>query len=96
MGGANPYGPRPGAPYGIEPVSGQPYSDKQKIIAFVLQFFLGAFGAGRFYTGHIGLAIAQFVVTWATCGLGSIWPTIDAIMMLVGQVPDSDGRPLRD
>ncbi|MEZ4225043.1 MAG: TM2 domain-containing protein [Polyangiaceae bacterium] len=93
---SNQFGPRPGAPYGIEPATGRPYSDKQKLIAFILQFFLGAFGAGRFYTGHIGLAIAQIIVTWATCGIGSIWPTIDAIMMLVGQVPDSDGRPLRD
>ncbi len=95
-GGQNAYGPRPGAPYGIEPTSGLPYSDKQKLIAFLLQFFLGAFGAGRFYTGHIGLGIAQFIVTWVTCGLGSLWPTVDSIMMLVGQVPDVDGRPLRD
>ena len=95
-GGHNPHAPRPGAPYGIEPTSGLPYSDKQKLIAFLLQFFLGAFGAGRFYTGHIGLGIAQFIVTWVTCGIGSLWPTIDSILMLVGQVPDVDGRPLRD
>ena len=91
-----PGGPQPGAPYGIDPVTGLPFSDKQKIIAFVLQIFLGAFGAGRFYTGHIGIAIAQIIVTWVTCGFGAIWPTIDGIMMLVGRVTDADGRPLRD
>lgn len=96
FGAAAQYGPRPGAPYGIEPSTGVPYSDKQKIIGFVLQFFLGAFGAGRFYTGHVGIAIAQIIVTWATCGLGSLWPTIDGIMMLAGRVTDVDGRPLRD
>ena len=73
-----------------------PYSDKQKIVAFVLQFFLGAFGAGRFYTGHTTIAIAQIIVTWVTCGIGAIWPTIDGILMLVGRVPDAEGRPLRD
>jgi TM2 domain-containing membrane protein YozV len=88
--------PQPGAPYGIDPNTGIPFSDKQKIVGFVLQLFLGAFGAGRFYTGHTGLAIAQIAVSWLTCGFGSIWPLIDGIMMLTGKVTDSDGRPLRD
>jgi TM2 domain-containing membrane protein YozV len=73
-----------------------PFSDKQKIVAFVLQFFLGFFGAGRFYTGHTGIAVAQILVSWLTCGLGTLWPTIDGILMLVGKVPDAQGRPLRD
>ncbi len=73
-----------------------PYSDKQKIVAGILQLALGSFGAGRFYTGHTGIAIAQIAVSWLTCGIGAIWPMIDGVMMLVGNVPDSDGRPLRD
>jgi hypothetical protein len=92
-GGYNPNDPE--APYGRDPF-GIPFSDKQKLIAGLLQIFLGAFGAGRFYTGHTGIAIAQIAVTWLTCGFGGIWPLIDGIMMLVGKVPDSDGRPLRD
>ena len=87
---------QPGAPYGIDPKTGLPFSDKQKMIAFLLQLMLGAFGAGRFYTGHIGIAIAQIAVTWITCGFGAIWPLIDGIMMLTGSVTDVDGRPLRD
>jgi TM2 domain-containing membrane protein YozV len=86
----------PGAPYGVHPVTGIPYSDKQKMIAGLLQIFLGGFGAGRFYTGHTGMAIAQIAVTWLTCGAGAIWPLIDGIMMLMGNVPDVEGRPLRD
>jgi hypothetical protein len=88
-------GASPDAPYGIDPVSGMPFSDKQKMVAGLLQIFVGWAGAGRFYTGHTGIAIAQ-IATWLLCGLGSIWTLIDGIMMLTGKVTDSDSRPLRD
>ena len=87
---------QPNAPCGIEPTTGLPYSDKSKMVAGLLQIFLGSFGAGRFYTGHTGLAIAQIAVVWCTCGIGAIWPLIDGVMMLTGKVPDAEGRPLRD
>ncbi len=83
----------PNAPYGIEPMTGLPYSDKQKMVAGLLQIFLGTFGVGRFYTGHTGLAILQLCFGWLTCG---IWPLIDGIMMLTGKVTDAQGRPLRE
>jgi TM2 domain-containing membrane protein YozV len=89
-----PYGVSPEAPFGIEPFSGIPYSDKERLVAFLLQLFLGAFGAGRFYTGHTGMAIAQIVATWLSC-VGLIWPVLDAVMMLTGRVTDAQGRPLR-
>ncbi|SKF94440.1 Conserved membrane protein of uncharacterised function [Mycobacteroides abscessus subsp. abscessus] len=60
-----------------------------------MQIFLGAFGVGRFYTGHYGIAVAQIIVTWVTLGFGAIWPLIDGIIMLAGDVKDSDGYPLR-
>ncbi len=84
------------APYGIDPVTGMPYSDKQKMTAGLLQLFLGSFGVGRFYLGYTGLGIAQIAVTWLTCGLGAVWPLIDGVMILTGKVPDAQGRPLRD
>ncbi|NLE81198.1 MAG: NINE protein [Rhodococcus sp.] len=96
------YSPIPGgyvdpmAPFGRHPQTGEPYSDKSKVTAGVLELLLGAFGAGRFYLNQPGIAIAQIAVTWLTCGLGAIWPLIDGIMMLVGNVRDKDGRPLRD
>ena len=61
---------QPNAPYGVDPMTGMPFSDKSKMVAGLLQIFLGSFGAGRFYTGHMGLAIAQIAVTWLTCGVG--------------------------
>ncbi len=95
-----PYGPGamidPNAPYGYDPRTGLPFSDKQKVVAGLLQLFVGVFGVGRFYTGHTGLGIAQILVSWGTCGIGAIWPVIDGIMMLAGQVTDAEGRPLRD
>ena len=87
---------QPGAPFGIDPVTGMPFSDKSKMVAGLLQIFLGSFGVGRFYTGHTGLAIAQIAVSWLTCGIGAIWPLIDGVMMLTGKVTDAQGRPLRD
>ncbi|WP_410876755.1 NINE protein [Nocardia sp. A7] len=101
--GAAPYGAMPQgfnpndpeAPYGRD-MYGVPFSDKQKLMAGLLQIFLGSFGVGRFYLGYTGLGIAQIAVTWLTCGIGAIWPLIDGIMMLTGKVPDAQGRPLRD
>lgn len=71
-------------------------SDKSKIVAGILQILLGAFGAGRFYTGHIGMAIGQIAATWLTCGIGGVWPLIDGILILVKGGTDAQGRPLRD
>jgi len=65
-------------------------------VTLVLAILVGGLGIDRFYTGHMGLAIAQIAVTWLTCGAGAIWPLIDGVMMLMGKVPDAQGRPLRD
>lgn len=88
------YGP-PGAPFGVHPVTGVPYSDKQKLVAGLLQIFLGGFGVGRFYIGDTQTGVLQLVVTLVTCGIGSIWGLIDGIMMLTGEPNDAQGRPLR-
>lgn len=96
--GGQPSGPVPGypypyplagAPFGVDRY-GRPYSDKSKIIAGVLQIVLGAFGTGRWYTGHYGIAVAQLL----TCGGLGVWSLIDGIMMLVGEPTDPQGRPL--
>ena len=85
----------PNAPFGIDPISGLPYSDKSKIVAGLLGIFLGTLGVGRFYMGNIGMGIAQIAVTWLTLGVGAIWPLIDGIMILAGHPKDKNGRPLR-
>ncbi|MEE6176696.1 TM2 domain-containing protein [Mycobacterium sp. 050134] len=88
----------PSAPFGRHPVTGQPYSDKSKTIAGLLQLLslVGVGGIGRFYIGDIGIGVAQLLVGWLTCGIGLIWSVVDAILILTDKVPDSQGRPLRD
>lgn len=80
------------APYGRHPLTGEPYSDKSKMTAGLLELFLGGFGAGRWYLGDTGIALAQLF----TCGGLGIWALIDAIRMLTGSVRDKNGRPLRE
>jgi TM2 domain len=84
--------PYPGGPFGVD-AYGRPLSDKSKLVAGLLQLFLGTFGIGRFYLGYTGLGVAMLLLSWLTCG---IWPLIDAILIFLGRVPDSDGRTLRD
>jgi len=84
---------QPGAPYGVDPATGMPLSDKSRLAAGLLQLFLGGFGVGRFYLGYTGIGLLQLFFGWMTCG---IWPLIDGIMMLTGKVPDAQGRPLRE
>ncbi len=87
-----PYGVAPGAPYGIEPTTGLPYSDKQKIVAGLLQIVFP--GVGRIYAGHTGIGIAQLVALFFC--VGAIWGFVDGILILAGKVKDGEGRPLRD
>ena len=82
----------PGAPYGHDPVTGRPYSERNKIVASLLQLFL-PFGIGRFYTGHTGIAVAQLLLT--PVFIGVVWSFIDGIVMLAGRPTDREGRPLR-
>jgi hypothetical protein len=84
--------PYRGGQFGVD-AYGRPLSDKSKLVAGLLQLFLGTFGIGRFYLGYTGLGVAMLLLSWLTCG---IWPLVDAILILVGKVPDSDGRTLRD
>jgi TM2 domain len=86
------YAVDPAAPYGRDPMTGEPLSDKSKLVAGLLQLFIGTLGIGRFYLGHNGIAIAQLL----TCGGCGIWALIDGILILIGHVRDAQGRPLRD
>jgi TM2 domain-containing membrane protein YozV len=89
----------PAAPYGRHPATGQPFSDKSKTVAGLLQLLglVGIAGIGRIYLGYTGLGIAQLIVGLATCGVGAvIWGLIDAVLILTDNVKDPQGRPLRD
>jgi TM2 domain-containing membrane protein YozV len=94
-----PGGYDPSAPFGRHPVTGEPLSDKSKVIAGLLQLLglFGIAGIGRICLGHIGLGVAQLLVGLATCTVGAIiWGIIDAVLILTGNVRDPSGRPLRD
>ena len=89
----------PAAPYGRHPLTGEPLSDKSKVIAGLLQLLglLGVVGIGRIYVGYTGLGIAQLIVGLITCGIGAvIWGIVDAVLLLTDKVRDPQGRPLRD
>lgn len=89
----------PTAPYGRHPVTGEPLSDKSKLVAGLLQLLgmAGILGIGRIYLGETGLGIAQLVIGLLTCGVVAVvWGIIDAILILTDRVRDPQGRPLRD
>jgi len=83
----------PAAPYGRHPLTGEPLSDKSKVVAGLLQLFL-PIGIGRLYAGHTGIGIAQLLLT-VFFGIGVIWAFIDGIVILAGRPTDRHGRPLR-
>lgn len=97
--GAYPQYGDPSAPYGRHPMTGEPFSEKSKIVAGLLQLIglFGLVGIGRMYLGYTGLGIAQLVVGLITCGIGAvIWGIIDAVLIFTDKVRDPQGLPLRD
>jgi TM2 domain-containing membrane protein YozV len=80
-------------------MTGEPFSEKSKVIAGLLQLLglFGIVGIGRIYLGQTGFGVAQLVVGLVTCGVGAVvWGIIDAILILMDKVRDPEGRPLRD
>lgn len=63
-------------------------SPKLILPAALLCFFLGVFGAHRFYVGKVGTGILQLL----TFGGFGIWAFIDFIMIVVGSFRDSEGH----
>ena len=58
------------------------------LTCLLLCFFLGTFGAHRFYVGKIGTGVAM-LLTLGGCGL---WAIIDFIFILLGNFTDVDGN----
>lgn len=101
-----PGAPDPTAPYGRDPATGEPLSDKSKLVAGLLQIFLGSLGVGRFYIGdntiggiQLGLTIIGYITAIFLIGFVlifgvAIWALVDGIMMLTGSVRDKNGLKL--
>ena len=66
-------------------------SDKSRLVACLLAFFLGGLGIHRFYVGKIGTGIVQILLT-CCFGIGYIWALIDFIMIGCGNFKDNDGK----
>jgi len=63
---------------------------KPWMITLLLCFFLGCYGAHRFYTGHTKVGIIQLL----TCGGLTLWMWYDLFMIVTGKFVDAQGRPL--
>ena len=96
--------------YGVDPVSGQPWSEKSRTTAGLLSLLLplvGVCGVGRLYAGNIGLGLAQLIGFYVGVVLTPvlvgfviipavwIWSVIDGIVLLTNGGKDAQGRPLR-
>lgn len=66
-------------------------SPKSAVIALLLSFFLGMFGAHRFYLGKMKTAVLMLVTLG---GLG-IWAYADLIIIACGEATDGEGRSLQ-
>ena len=72
------------------------YEQKSKLVAGLLQIFLGGYGVGRFYLGYTSVGVFQILASFA-CGAGYIWGLIDGVMILSGTPSvDARGVPLKD
>lgn len=79
---------------------------KNKMVAAILAFFLGVYGAHNFYLGYTSKAVTQLVLTivgliLCVIFIGAfvvmavaIWAFIEFIMILTGSIKDADGNEL--
>ena len=91
---------------GVSPMEPTSVSPKSRLAATLLAFFLGEFGAHRFYTGKIGTAVVMLVLAiigiatvWFLVGIAflvavGIWALVDFIFAVSGNMKDSQGRPI--
>lgn len=77
-------------------------TQKSKIVAALLAFFFGQLGVHRFYLGYTGIGLAQLLCTLFLgiltlgiyCFIGGLWAFIEFILILCGNINDSNGQEL--
>ena len=75
----------------MEEAKTEEVSPKSRLAVTLFAWFLGVFGAHRFYLGKIGTAIAMLLTLG---GLG-VWALIDFIMAVAGAMKDKEGKPIK-
>ena len=85
-----------------------PVSPKSRLATALFAWFLGMFGAHRFYVGKTGSAVIMLVLSvvgWATVWLFIgliflipvwVWSLVDFILAVVGSFTDSEGKPIKN
>jgi TM2 domain-containing membrane protein YozV len=63
------------------------FSQKSRLVALLLSWFFGYFGAHRFYANKYGTAVLMIL----TLGGFGIWWIVDLILIAVGSFRDSKG-----
>ena len=56
--------------------------ENKKVLAGVLAILLGSIGVHKFILGYTKEGVIQIVLTFVTCGLGTIIPLIEGIIYL--------------
>lgn len=54
----------------------------KKLVAGILGILLGGFGIHKFYLGYTKEGIIQIVITFVTCGAGSLVGLVEGILYL--------------
>jgi len=65
-------------------------SDRKRAVATLLCFFLGVFGAHRFYAGRVGTGFL-WLFTLGFLGIGMLF---DLILIVAGEFRDAEGRKI--
>jgi TM2 domain-containing membrane protein YozV len=80
------------------PLPARPRTDRDKLVAAALAFFLGTLGIHRFYTGRTGTGILMLVLTCTVVGLILTipWAFIDMIRYLMMSHEEFEQRYARD
>ena len=89
---ANTGSKRTFAPIADSSISEDDVSEKSRIVALLLCFFLGGLSVHRFYVGKIGTGVVQILTLG---GLG-VWVLIDFIMIIMGSFTDKNGLAIKN
>ncbi len=84
-------------------------SPKSRLATVLLTFFLGIFGAHRFYIGRTITAIVMLVLSvaylfvvrmWGYAviflGIAGLWALVDFILVVSGLMKDNNGRLIKN